>query len=66
VISSKVLAQTAVAVAAGVACVAADLQEQGLELPGWVAIALTAASPIVGYIKAENHPAPSAIAAASR
>jgi len=60
-VSSKVIAQTVVALAAGVACVVTDLQEQGLETPGWVAIGLTILSPIVGYLKAENNPAPSAL-----
>lgn len=63
-ISSKVLAQTLVAVAAAVVVIIHDLQSQGVELPSWVVAALPVVSLIVGYFKAENNPAPSAIAAA--
>jgi len=63
-VSSKVVAQTLVAVLSAVVIVVDDLQAQGMELSGWVASVFAVLSLIVGYFKAENNPSPSAIAAA--
>lgn len=60
-VSSKLLVPVVTSVAAGILLVVSDLQEAGLSLPGWVGLITPVLSFVLGYLKAETNPPPSAL-----
>lgn len=64
--SNKTWVSGVIIVLSAVLSVVNDLQAEGMELPGFIAVAVGVLGPFVVWYKSENNPSPSGIKAAGK